>query len=353
MTTQPLRSRFPREGILDAVAAHYAMAEQAVYFEERAKRLQRHLKTRLSRSLRLEANLRKDLARIEEAATYKRKGELILANLHKLRKGMAEADVPDYFEPGTPMVRLTLDPSLTPTENAERYFKKYRRFHSAKDDVSLRLNRTAAVVAETRRLLCAVEELCSSLERKPEELSNEIFSKKLDELAALEAIVGIASETTDGYGRARTERQSTRDTSKNRRVRIKERLPYLEFIARNGNDRILVGRGAKDNDRLTFVVARGNDIWLHVRDFSGPHVIIRRGTKDEISSETLVDAATLAVHYSRQARAEGRADVMWAYRKNVRKARNAAPGTVHVADGHTLRIEIDPERIKRLFAGKK
>ena len=126
--------------------------------------------------------------------------------------------------------------------------------------------------------------------------------------------------------------------------------PFRTFYGSRG-ERILVGRSAKDNDALTFRVARGRDIWLHARDVSGSHVIIPMEKKASVSSHTLLDAAHLALHFSK-ARGETSGDVQWTERKHVRRVPGAGPGRVTVAAGRTLRVRVEPERIAALYERK-
>jgi len=111
--------------------------------------------------------------------------------------------------------------------------------------------------------------------------------------------------------------------------------------------RILVGKGDRENDQLTFKIARGNDTWLHVRDLPGPHVVLQPAAKGPLPERALLDAALLAVHYCRPARAEGRAEVLWTQVKNLRRA--GKPGQVYVAGGRSLLTRLDEGRIATLL----
>jgi predicted ribosome quality control (RQC) complex YloA/Tae2 family protein len=127
--------------------------------------------------------------------------------------------------------------------------------------------------------------------------------------------------------------------------RIEPRKPYRTFLSRDGIE-MMVGRTASDNDELTFRIANGNDFWFHVRGYPGSHVVIR--ARDELPEQTVLDAATLAVHFSRGA-AGGRRDVSWTRRKFVSKPRGAPPGQVLLATHKTLHLRPDPARLARLL----
>ncbi len=112
---------------------------------------------------------------------------------------------------------------------------------------------------------------------------------------------------------------------------------------------ILVGRDNRQNDRLSTAVARGNDLWLHVgRGYAGSHVVVRLPKGKTASLETLLDAGTLAVHFSK-ARGADKCEVTYTQGKNVRKPKGLPPGRVTVAHAKTLLVRGDPHRLERLL----
>ena len=113
-------------------------------------------------------------------------------------------------------------------------------------------------------------------------------------------------------------------------------------------DRILVGKGGRDNDETTMKVAGHNDVFLHVRGTPGAHVIVPVRKGQEIAEQTLLDAAHLAVHYSKMKRAD-KADVSWTPRRNVKKPKGAKPGLVSVSREKVLHLRREPERLARLL----
>ena len=126
----------------------------------------------------------------------------------------------------------------------------------------------------------------------------------------------------------------------------KTATPYRRFLSEDGYS-LLVGKSAKDNDTLTFRVAKQDDMWLHARGVPGSHVIIETEKKTSIPPETVKDAATLALFYS-DLRKSGKGEVIYTLRKNVRKPKGAKPGSVIVTQEKTLWIAIDQARLDRL-----
>src|SRR5690606_31514716 len=106
------------------------------------------------------------------------------------------------------------------------------------------------------------------------------------------------------------------------------RTPYRAFVARSGR-RLLVGKGAADNDALTLRVARPHDLWLHAKERTGAHVIVPLDRGHTCPAEDLVDAAHLAAHFS-DARDEKVVDVQYAHRRHLRKPKGSPPGFVVV-----------------------
>ena len=108
---------------------------------------------------------------------------------------------------------------------------------------------------------------------------------------------------------------------------------------------ILVGKGAKDNDHLTFRVAKSNDLWLHAADYPGSHVVVKSRNREEIPPKTLVEAAQLAAFYS-QAREESKVAVNYTLRKFVHKPKGAVAGLVNLASFKTFLVE--PKIVEQL-----
>ncbi len=310
----------PAAGVAEHVAAHYAAQQAAL--EERTFREQvgAALRRDIVRLERREQALLGDLRRADEAARYRKLADLLLAHAHELPgRGATSATVPDDFEDGSPLA-IVLEPALDARENAARYYRLHKRFAGGRKHTEARL-------AEARRELTAVRARFDSVASLP-----------LTELRArFEKLARRPSPGGGGGGGAYTTR-SLRDTT--------VRLPYREYTSLAG-DRILVGRGAADNDTLTFRHARGNDLWLHCRDAAGAHVVVpRRGAA--LAETTLLDAATLAAHFSPLGH-EAQVDVTYTAVKNLRKPKGAAPGLVFVSDAKTIRVRLEPDRLSRLL----
>jgi predicted ribosome quality control (RQC) complex YloA/Tae2 family protein len=215
-------------------------------------------------------------------------------------------------------VEVQLDPTRSPREQVDRLFHEARRLANAREMVRGRLEATARRAAELEAALAALEDAQSEIER----------ARALEVARAL----GMKAQ-------ARRPEQS--------RDRTPVRLPYRAFAAADGTA-ILVGRSAKDNDSLTFRVARADDWWLHARGRTGTHVIVRTPRGVEPGQEALADAAQLAALYSEGGANDSGVEVAATPRKYVRKPKGAAPGSVTFSRARTLFVTPDPARLERL-----
>jgi predicted ribosome quality control (RQC) complex YloA/Tae2 family protein len=116
------------------------------------------------------------------------------------------------------------------------------------------------------------------------------------------------------------------------------RVEGIRVYARAGDQDLLVGRDGKSNARLTFKLAGPEDFWLHAREHSGAHVIIRNPERKARPSSTALTEAAAAAAWFSTAREHGLADVQWTRRKYVRKVRKGAPGAVIVKKSETIRV---------------
>jgi predicted ribosome quality control (RQC) complex YloA/Tae2 family protein len=110
---------------------------------------------------------------------------------------------------------------------------------------------------------------------------------------------------------------------------------------------IYVGRNARENDELTFGVAKSNDLWLHARGAPGSHVVVRLEKGADVPPETMRDAATLALLYS-DLKKSGKGDIIYTRRKWVKKAKGQAPGAVTVSQEKSVFVALDKTRLAGL-----
>lgn len=279
------------------------------------------LRAFIKRTARTVEKVRAERDRADEAERYRRYGDLLKTSLHSVAKGAGEARLVEYSEDGVLEVTVPLQARLSPRENMERYYHLHRRLTRNLELIDRRLNELERKVGEARRLLDEVEH------------AEDVHSvEALASRAVAEGFTGTEASPRDRSGRAVEG----------------PRLPYREYRSASGRP-IRVGRGARDNDALTFKHARGNDLWLHARGRTGSHVIVPGVGAEGADQETLLDAATLAAHFS-SARGEAVCEVAVTRRKHVRKPRDAPPGSVQFSQEKTITLRVEGARIDRLLA---
>lgn len=311
----------PLEGVDKGEGAFPLSADLEHHFQERdearagARRreaVQNALGKKLTRARKLVEALASDLAKAERYRAYDRYGELLKSRLGDIPKGAASITVTDYFDPALPDLVLPLDPAKNPTGNMEDYFKKYRKFLGAEKVVRPRLLTAHAEVA-------ALRESLSALDRD-------------DHPAA------VPIEQTPRRNRPAPASRKEQATG----------TPFRRFTTEAG-DPILVGRNSRENEDLTFGLARSHDLWLHASGAPGSHVVLRVEKGTDARRASLLDAATLALQYS-DLRKSGQGEVLYTARKHVRKPRGAKPGLVTVTQDKRLYVKLDQQRLKRLKA---
>lgn len=284
----------------------------------RKRQLERLLLRHMKRLAKKRDAIIGDLERAGTAEELHERASLILAHIAEIPSGASYFETMSWDEEPQP-VRIELDPRKSPTETAQDLFKKSKHL---KRGLEVAPNRLIAVDAEIAQL---------------QRVQADLDDRSSEELAAKLEALGVSS--TAPKERARKRRQAG------------ARLPYREFLTGEGSV-VLVGRGAADNDRLTLRVARPHDLWLHARGVTGAHVVIPLSKGKSCSPETLVDAATLAAHFS-DLRGETIVDVLYTPRRFVHKRKGSAIGSVTLSGEKVIAVRIEPARLQRLLQSEK
>ncbi len=277
--------------------------------KQQAHDVERLLKSELERNQLKRKRLLEDMKATERSDELQKYGELLTTYLFQLEKGMKVAHVVDYYDEDGAMIDIPLDPLKTPNENAQRYYKKYNKLKVAKIEVQkqIELNETEISYLET-------------------------LVAQLD-VAAPRDIVEIREELAEG-GYIRQKRQKKKQTAK----------VALEGYTSSTGVEFYVGKNNTQNDYLTFKFARRDEVWLHVKDIPGSHVIIRSTEPDET---TLLEAATVAAYFSK-ARASSGVPVDYTKARYVKKPSGAKPGFVIYTDQQTVYVTPDEQLVKSL-----
>ena len=300
----------------ERVESHFAALEE----QERAAREERLAARERAAAERRTRRLVQHLHRQHRAAAgherLQRLGNLLLANLTRIEPGAGAVVVEDYQSGAE--VRIELAPNLSPAENAAACFERAKRARRRLEVVGRRLQQAQQELAE------------------------------LQAGTATGPATAPAAATRRQAGGAGSHAPAPAAASRNRGVLALTSGPFT----------LLVGRTARQND-AALRAARGNDYWLHCRDYPGAHVFVRNLRARSVPLETLLDAANLALYFSK-ARNAGQADVYYTQVKYLRRPRtgdrapaDAAIGRIIPTRARNLFIRLDQARIQRLLAQQR
>lgn len=252
-------------------------------------------------------NLRSDLEKHGEPEYWKRCGDLLLANANNARRVDDKIFVTDYFADDAPEVAIHGESNKSISELAEGYFRRYTKARNGKKVIEQRLSATESALDTANEKLRLVDAA--------------IAEHNVEYLASLSAAGTVQPLPS------KPKKKKAEAAFKGAR----------RFVSSDGFE-ILVGKKAKDNDYLTFRIARSLDLWLHAADYPGSHVVVRNQNKKDIPNRTLVEAAELAAFYS-DARDKPKAAVNYTQRKFVNKPRRAPAGLVSLASFKTILVK--------------
>ena len=295
----------------EALEDYFGIRDAQDRLNQKSASMVRTLKGQLDRCQRKLAMQLEELSSAERMEEYRRMGEAVNANLYRLKKGMTEATLPDWSDPDGGTLTVPLDIRLTPSQNSQRYFKKYQKARSAREAAAEQRDKTLAEMDYLEGMLLDVDK-CEQ-ESELEEIRQELVRT--------------------GYLKKVTNRRQQRQLPQSRPAR---------FLSADGIE-ILVGKNAAQNDRLT-LSAKPEEMWLHAKDMPGSHVIIRK--EGEIPQETLKEAALLAAWFSKGQRSS-LVPIDYTLRKYVKKPSGALPGKVIYTHHKTAYMTPDEAEIRK------
>lgn len=264
---------------------------------------------RTSRKLALQ---REELKRCEDKETLRLYGELILANLYRLTKGVTYYEVENYYD-NCEVIKIPCNPALSATENQKKYYKDYRKAQTAEKML-------AGLIEDGENEIVYLESVLDELSRA--DTDSEISAIRLE---------------LQGGGYIKN--------LKGKKQKPPKELPPIEFVSSDGF-KILVGRNNIQNDKLSLKTAMKNDMWLHTQKIPGSHVIIV-GDGKEISDESIEEAAVIAAYYSK-AKDSSLVPVDYTRVKALKKPNGAKAGMVIYHEYWTIITNPDKELVEKL-----
>lgn len=288
---------------------YYAEKDKITRIRQKSSDLRRIVQTALERNRKkfdLQTRQMKDTEKMEKYKVY---GELINTYGYNLESGCKSFQALNYYT--NEEITIPLDPTLTPQENAKKYFDRYNK-----------LKRTAQ----------ALEEQLQDTEEEIQHL--ESISTALD-IALLESDLSQIKEELQEYGYIKKH-------SVGKKKALAKSKP-LHYISSDGYD-MYVGKNNLQNDELTFGFAVGNDWWFHAKQAPGSHVIVKSGG-DELPDRTFEEAGRLAAYYSSMRGVE-KVEIDYVEKKHVKKPKGGKPGFVVYYTNYSLVIDSDISNIK-------
>ncbi|MGE9831718.1 NFACT RNA binding domain-containing protein [Ligilactobacillus salivarius] len=274
------------------------------------------IRKNLQRNKKKLKKLSNELKATENTDEYRIKGEVLTTYLYQIKRGMTKITLPNFYD-NNKEITISLSNQLSPSQNAQKYFKKYQKLKNAVTFVNEQIELTKKEVAYL------------------EEIQTQI------ELATPADLNDIKTELQqEGY--IKKKQQKSKHSS-----RVKINKPE-SFIASDGTE-ILVGKNNLQNEKLTLHTAKKTDIWLHAKNIPGSHVIIKSNNP---SDETLFEAAMLAAYFSKF-RSSANVPIDYVQVKNIRKPNGSKPGFVIYEGQKTLTVTPTEDFVLELRQNKK
>ena len=295
----------PFANLSELLDTYYRDKAERDRVKQQASELIRRVENELQKNRHKLKKQEKELLATDNAEEFRQKGELLTTFLHQVPNDQDQVVLDNYYT-NQPVI-ITLDKALTPSQNAQRYFKRYQKLKEA-------VKYLTELIEETKATILYLESVETVLNQ-----------------AGLEEIAEIREELIQtGFIRRR------------QREKIQKRKKPEQYLASDGKTIIYVGRNNLQNEELTFKMARKEELWFHAKDIPGSHVVIS-GNLDP-SDEVKTDAAELAAYFS-QGRLSNLVQVDMIEVKKLNKPTGGKPGFVTYTGQKTLRVTPDPEKI--------
>ena len=295
----------PFANLSELLDTYYKDKAERDRVKQQASELIRRVENELQKNRHKLKKQEKELLATDNAEEFRQKGELLTTFLHQVPNDQDQIILDNYYT--NQPITITLDKALTPSQNAQRYFKRYQKLKEA-------VKYLTELIEETKATILYLESVDTVLNQ-----------------AGLEEIAEIREELIQtGFIRRK------------QREKIHKRKKPEQYLASDGKTIIYVGRNNLQNEELTFKMARKEELWFHAKDIPGSHVVISGNLNP--SDEVKTDAAELAAYFSK-GRLSNLVQVDMIEVKKLNKPTGGKPGFVTYTGQKTLRVTPDPEKI--------
>ncbi|MCT4631730.1 MAG: NFACT RNA binding domain-containing protein [Firmicutes bacterium] len=299
------------DSFADLIEDYYAKSDNYRRIMEKSTNLRKSIKVRLDRDIKKLSKLQNELLDTEKMDKFKIKGDLIIGNIYRIEKGMNEVELENYYEDNK-LIKIKLDIRLSPSENAQKYFKKYNKLKTAS---TLLVDQ----ISDTEKEIEYLENVYTLIENSTDQENLDLIREELAE---------------EGY----VKRKSRKRKIKNKKINPRT------YLSEEGYE-ILVGRNNVENDYLTTKFASKKDIWLHTKIIPGSHVIIRTAG-EEPNEDTIILAAKIAAYHSKARQSEN-VPIDYTIVKNVKKPNGSKPGMVIYDFYNTVYVTPDEKELNK------
>ena len=297
------------DGVVNALQLFMRAHFQLESYRTQYKTLDLAIRKPLVKKQNMLSSYQESIVQMESLRDPEELGHLMMAYLHEFKSGAKTVTLPDLYLGGE--IEISIDPRLSPQENATKYYHKHK-------------NRKHKLV---------------HIRAQVEELEEEIL-EGMEDLEAFDKLADPESLILTAQGWQNDVLQAIKPLMKKHKQEEQEaaskQLPFRVF-SREGFD-ILVGKNARNNDELSFHFAAKNDLWLHAKDVSGSHVIIRIKPGKDLPPTVLEYAAQLAASFSKR-KQDSLVPVIYTPRKYIRKRKGDPPGLVAVDREQVILVE--------------
>ena len=294
------------ETLNEGLNAYFKTTITSNVISEKKKSLLKYVDSQIKKFKKIEKNIKVDLKKNENFENYKNIGDILAANMHQIKYGMKKVIVFDFYN--NQEITINLDPLLSPNDNLNFYYNKYNKGKRTISALNLRF--------------CDIQNEIKYFEEI------KMFIEKENDFIGIEE---IENELNLSDNRNKIKNKIKLNKTKKRELLS---FDYKGF-------QIFVGRNNKENEEISFSKGQPNDIWMHIKDIPGSHVLILRNNQ-ELPEDVLIYAANLACEYSKAKKGD-KVTVDYCERKFVKKIKNSKPGNVTYTNFHSLLINV-PEK---------
>lgn len=298
-------NKFNLDSISDVIDYSFTKKDRDNRIQQKSNHIKKIVENNLERSINKLNKQKEEYIESKNRDIYKIYADLIAANYHNIVGNEESVILDNFYDENMAKIEIPLNKKLSAPQNANKYYKQFSKLKNA--EILLKKQ-----IPITKNEIDYLESLLVSINNCEDVKDLEIIESEL---------------VDEGY---------IKKNLKNNKKKAIIKSDPLHFKSSDGYD-IYVGKNNKQNDELTLKFANKDDLWLHVQNIPGSHVIIRKATGDDIPQNTIVEAASLAAYYSK-ARNFKNINVDYTEKKHVNKAKGAKPGMVFYNEFNTVSV---------------